>query len=214
MKKIDIYVINLKERTDRLDAINKLFKPFSTINIHPVEAVTHTNGTIGCFLSHKKCLQFAKNNNLTKIIVIEDDCQPLSNFESRLHNILSYLETNDNWDIFLGGGFDINPYKNKITKIETSLDNLFITNSGVCFHFIIYNHTCFDFFLNYDETLYPIDNIWQNNLTCIIPIPFIATQSIGFSNISNSTQIKFYRKIRSNNDLLVNYIDQKLNNSR
>ena len=43
-------------------------------NLIRVDAIKHTNGHIGCFLSHKKCLQIAKELGLKNIIVMEDDC--------------------------------------------------------------------------------------------------------------------------------------------
>lgn len=47
---IDIYVINLDERTDRLKRIYQDFKNFNLIR---VSAVKHANGHIGCLLSHQ-----------------------------------------------------------------------------------------------------------------------------------------------------------------
>ena len=87
MNKIDIYVINLKERADRYAKIKTKFN-FKSINLIFIEAIKNENGAIGCFLSHKKCIQYAKTSNMDKIIVIEDDCLPIGNdFEKRLLDI-------------------------------------------------------------------------------------------------------------------------------
>jgi GR25 family glycosyltransferase involved in LPS biosynthesis len=197
----DIYVINLEERRDRLEHIKKNFPDY---NIIIVDAIKHIEGYKGCFLSHKKCIQIAKEKNLKKIIVIEDDCVPLGNFSTRLENILGFLESYDNWDLFLGGGFHICPL-NIQGKIETSIENLYKINGGYCMHFVIYNNTSYDYFLEQDISR-PIDNVWQNNLQCIIPIPFIANQLDSFSDISNSIQASYSRKIRANNKRLSQYI--------
>ena len=76
-------------------------------NLIRVDAIKHTNGHIGCFLSHKKCLQIAKELGLKNIIIMEDDCTLnllyKYNFSLKLLNINNFLDSYDNWDIFLGG---------------------------------------------------------------------------------------------------------------
>jgi GR25 family glycosyltransferase involved in LPS biosynthesis len=198
----DIYVINLEERKDRLEHIKKYFSEY---NIIRVEAIKHIEGYKGCFLSHKKCIQIAKEKKLKYIIVVEDDCLPLDNFLARLENIIKFLESYNNWDLLRGGGFHICPFHIQ-GKINTSTDNLYKTNGGYCTHFIIYNNTSYDYFLEQDISR-PIDHIWQNNLQCIVPIPFIATQIDDFSDISNSIQTTFSRRIRLNNKRLSKYIN-------
>ena len=79
--------------------ISSLLWLFSEYNIIPVEAIKHIEGYKGCFLSHKKCIQIAKEKNLKYIIVLEDDCLPLENFSKRFENIISFLDSYDNWDL-------------------------------------------------------------------------------------------------------------------
>jgi hypothetical protein len=198
---IDLYVINLKERNDRFENIKK---NFSNYNIIQVDAIKHEKGAIGCFLSHKKCIQIAKEKNLKNIIVIEDDCVPTNNFD-RIINIKKFLDENDNWDIFLGGAFHVNPY-HILGKVNMQVDNLLSINGGYCFHFIIYNNTCYDFFLNQDENLNPIDHVWQDKLKCIIPIPFIANQAQLESNINKGNENVFPKRIRRTNNILIEYL--------
>ena len=197
---MDIYVINLIERKDRLEHIKKNFLEY---NIIPVEAIKHIEGYKGCFLSHKKCIQIAKEKKLKYIIVIEDDCSPLENFTKRLDNILFFLDSYDNWDLLLGGGFHICPFHIQ-GKIQNSDENLYKINGGYCTHFVIYNNTSYDYFLDQDISR-PIDHTWQNNLQCIVPVPFIATQFDNFSDISNSIETTFSRRIILNNKRLSNY---------
>lgn len=197
---MDIYVINLLERTDRWDKMNELFPGYNLIR---VEAVKHEQGAVGCFLSHKKCVQLAKDNGMSSIIVIEDDCLPIGDFTNRLINIKSFLDTYLEWDMLIGGGFHIYPFhlKGKIT------DELYKTNGGYCMHFVIYNHTSYDFFLSQDETQKPVDHVWQDHLTCLVPIPFLASQLDTYSNIGNRIEDVFSKRIRRNNRILINYIN-------
>ena len=198
----DIYIINLEERKDRLEHIKKYFSEY---NIIPVEAIKHIEGYKGCFLSHKKCIQIAKEKNLKYIIVLEDDCLPLENFSKRFENIISFLDSYDNWDLLLGGGFHICPFHIQ-GKIEKSIENLYKINGGYCMHFVIYNYTSYEYFLDQDISI-PIDHTWKNNLQCLFPVPFIATQFDNFSNITNSIETKFSRRIRLNNKRLSKYIN-------
>ena len=158
---IDIYVINLNSRKDRFIKIVDLFKNYNNITLHRVEGVEHKNGIIGCFLSHKKCIKYAKDNNMKNIVVIEDDCLPLGDyFEDRLINIKSYLDNINDLDIFIGGGFNIVGCYHIKYKLDTNLHNLYMSNSGFCMHLIIYNQRSYDFFLDFDENKnIPIDNI-------------------------------------------------------
>ena len=97
-----------------------------------MEAIRHQNGAIGCFLSYKKCIRIAKEKNMKYIIILEDDCLPMNNFENRLKNLLSYLESNNDWDIFLGGVKKCNKVFNKTRIFD---ENLYLSCS---FHSFIY----------------------------------------------------------------------------
>ena len=71
-------------------------------------------------------------------------------------------------------------------------------------HFVIYNYTSYEYFLDQDISI-PIDHTWKNNLQCLVPVPFIATQVDDFSNIANSIEKTFSRRIKLNNSRLLNY---------
>jgi hypothetical protein len=91
--------------------------------------------------------------------------------------------------------------------MNTDIDNLYVTNGGYCMHFTVYNQSCYDFFLNQDETKHPIDHVWQDKLKCIVPIPFIATQINTISNISNDYQSTFSKRIKISNNRLLTFLN-------
>lgn len=179
---IDIYVINLIESIDRKKQIIQDFSIYKNINLYFIEAIKHKNGGIGCFLSHKKCVQYAKDNNMDYIIVAEDDCLPLENFEEKLIKILEDLQ-DEEWNIFLGGVKKCNRVLGK-TK-----NNFYRIRNGLCTHLIIYNKNIYDNVLQCDETKNIIDRFWHNKYITLIKLPFIAHQHDGFSiicpNINN-----------------------------
>ena len=93
---IDLFVINLIDCKNRREQIIQDFRLYKDIQLNFVEGIRHENGGIGCFLSFKKCIKIAKENNMKYIIILEDDCLPMNNFENRLKKLLTYLESNDN----------------------------------------------------------------------------------------------------------------------
>lgn len=196
---LDIYVINLKEREDRWEHIVKTFG--NDFNLIKVEAIKHDEGWKGCFLSHKKCLQIAKNNKLKSIIVMEDDCDKFNeSFAERLHKIKNYLDNNNDWYMFLGGTFCTGT-NHIIKKINYNQENIFEINFGYCMHLVIYNNKSYEKIINC-EIAEPIDNIWPKLFNSLISIPFIATQKISYSNINTNQISSFTQKINSTNKRL------------
>lgn len=180
---MNIYVINLIHRTDRYQHIQNSFSKYNNIQLHFIEAVKHENGAIGCFRSHKKCIQLAKDNDMKNIIVIEDDCLPMEQFDTKLTTIKQYLDTHDDWDIFLGA---VNKTRSKhvINKLYIDDIKLLQVSFGSTAHFIIYNHTSYSFFLECDENNY-VDQCWSGKLKAFTCVPFLAKQINDFSDIEN-----------------------------
>lgn len=201
---LDIYVINLLERSDRYDNIKNIFKNF---NIIRVDAVKRKYGAVGCFESHVKCIKIAKEKKLKNILVIEDDCIPYhdeKNFCERLVKIKNILDNNDDWDIYVGQSSkieecDIKEYLNidneKFVKVTKSYG----------FIMVCYNEKVYDFFINSDPRICPIDKIWSDKLTALLSVPFIVEQIDGYSNISNRP-ISVKGRIKLYNNLILDHI--------
>ena len=204
---LDIYVINLKEREDRW---NNIIKTFGTnFNLIRVDAVKHENGLIGCFMSHQKCLNIAKEKRLKNIIVIEDDCiiNPLykDNFINKINEIEHFLNNYNEWDIFLGA-CNRTLGTNIIKKIINNKNIYIQINMATTAHFIIYNQTSYDFFLNIHTINEAIDRIWHYKLKALTLLPFIFYQLNNYSDIEK-TETNYIRKIQITEKRLLNYID-------
>lgn len=206
---LDIYVINLSERTDRWEQIITEFG--TDFNLIRVDAVKHENGAVGCFMSHQKCIQIAKDNDFNNIIVMEDDCikNPIrkSNFVERLHNMKEFLNNYKNWDIFLGG-CNKTTTKDIITKVVCETDNIIQISKATTTHFMIYNSSCYDFFLNIDadKSDYHVDNIWWGRITALTSLPFLAYQYESYSDIINCN-IDYNAKLRRTENRLFQYLN-------
>lgn len=70
---IPTYIINLKERTDRLAYILNQFAGKPEFELHPVEACTHEIGAVGLWQSIVKIINQVKDGDDDVIIICEDD---------------------------------------------------------------------------------------------------------------------------------------------
>ena len=179
---IDIYVIHLADRPDRYEQIIKDFSIYTNINLIFVDAIKHNPGHIGCSRSFKKCIGIAKEKQLPYIIVAEDDCMPMNNFENRLKNVLEYLESNDSWSLFLGA------VRKSNRIVHTHLfekEPIYSIKKGHCAHLSIFHSSIYDDVLEFDENTEYADTFWHNKYNALVTIPFLAHQQDGFSSIEN-----------------------------
>jgi len=108
-----IQVINLKERNDRRKDIEKEFERIGLSFDHPQIAFLEasrfenrnnfaTTGARGCFDSHLRAMETARDVGARTTLILEDDCDFARNFVSLLPNVLESLGRTD-WSIFYGG---------------------------------------------------------------------------------------------------------------
>ena len=111
-----IYVINLPSRKDRkAEMLGQLAKVGLTIDgdyvrlfpaARPTEAAGFPNiGTRGCFLSHLGVLQEAHARGVKSVLILEDDCNFVSNIVGRLEDIFA-TEAKYPWCFFYGGALN------------------------------------------------------------------------------------------------------------
>ena len=198
----NIFVINLEERKDKMEHINKTFGNY--FNVNRVDAIKDNEGWKGCLQSHLKCIKYAKDNNLKYIIVIEDDCTPMGeNWFERFKNIKENIfDKKDDWDIFLGGS--IKTSVKHIKKYDFKSDNIYNISRSHSTYCIVYNHTCYDYFLNSNLEL-PIDVLWHKKIKCIIPLPFIFSIIASVSDIAK-IYVNYNNRIIGNQNKLIEHI--------
>ena len=203
----DVYVINLKDREDRWNKIIEIFgKDFNLIR---VDAIKHEIGAYGCFLSHQKCIQIAKDKHLKYIIVIEDDCSKnnLFDLKVKIDNIVECLLKYKNWDIFTGTPNNL-VGTNILKSVTYNKTKLYHINKTSTTNFIIYNSSSYDFYLNntsFDPFKEALDNIWWHKLRAFTSIPFITYQYPCYSNIKKK-EINYSRKFKKVELRIIKYI--------
>ena len=203
---IDIYIIHLADRQDRYEQIKNDFLQYTNINLIFVDAIKHNPGAIGCSRSFKKCVSIAKEKQLPYIIIAEDDCMPINNFENRLKNVLEYLESNNDWSLFLGAVRK----SNRIVKtIPFDKESIYAIKRGHCAHLSIFHSSIYDDVLGFDENTLFADTFWHNKYCALVTIPFLAHQHDGFSSIENRYNNQFTEAFNKTEKILINSLVQQ-----
>lgn len=188
--------INLDHRTDRLvHAQQELAK----IGIHSPErfkAIQTKTGSIGCTMSHIKCLEIAKQRNYEQVFICEDDITFL-NPELLLKNLEQFAENEEiNWDICLIGANNVPPYQ---PSTDYCIRVFYAqTTTG----YIVRNHYYDTLIQNFKESVqhliknpanhqqYAIDMYWkrlQKQDFWYMIIPPTVSQYSNYSDIENRT---------------------------
>ena len=98
-----ILVINLDDRQDRWEQIQADFSSWP-VPMNRIDAVRAKSGWKGCTLSHRKCIQTAKQKDWPWVLCIEDDARPLEGSYEKFCELLPILwNSRDQWDVFNGG---------------------------------------------------------------------------------------------------------------
>ena len=160
----------MKETPWRLKEFNKQeFVP----NIEIYYGIKDNPGWVGCGKSYKQIIQQAKIQNLEKIIICEDDCKFKRDFYDKFNIINSFLDNNDDWDIFVGVINDL--------PSDTIIQNIYDYNGLKFFEinkmhstvFNIYNKRSFDRLLKWNKGEGEIDQfIKRQNMRIITTVPF------------------------------------------
>lgn len=169
------FVINLDERKDRWETIQKTFNDWP-VSLERVSAIKASPGWKGCYGSHKRCVEIAKERNYPWVLILEDDCKLTETGAARFQSLLPHLwEIRNTWDIFNGGLGTIN----KIKKIND--DPPLFQVEGFNTHFCLLNSKFYDTVLNFPEK--PIDHLYGSENVQLSTRPHIAIQEPGKSDI-------------------------------
>lgn len=180
------YVINIDTRNDRWKDIQQRFQSIKSIDLQQFQVKKHPlKGATGCRESHQKLVRMAKENKMDYILVMEDDCLPIKNFDDKFPQVLEWLTNNmDKWTLF-NGGPGLHEIKAKPTiSIIDKVIPLIEINGGYMTQFIIYNKSIYDKILECPETD-PIDVFINDQIKQLTTVPILSSQIEGHSDISN-----------------------------
>jgi hypothetical protein len=105
-----ILYINLDSRPDRLKHILSEMDKMQVIG-ERVAAIKMPHGSIGCTMSHIKCLELAKERGWPYVFIFEDDILFL-NPNVVKENLIKFSENREiDWDVVIIGGNNCPPYE-------------------------------------------------------------------------------------------------------
>jgi len=176
---IAAYVINLHERKDKLKHIIKEFENVTVVKPKLFPAIKHSNGSVGCLLSHQNIVSLAKQMKYDMVLVIEDDCTLCQDFNTRWPNIYKWLKDNKNkWEVFNGGMTHVDHKSVSCINMQIPI----ISAKGLRTQFIVYNANVYDKVIKLPSTQI-IDKFTRNNCRMYTSIPFLSTQAAAKSDI-------------------------------
>ena len=197
----NILYINLSFREDRKKHIEGQLKSIGFHTFERFNAVNIKNGALGCSMSHLKCVEYAKKNNWTHVLICEDDTEFLQP-DAFKNQFNKFLEKNRNWDVLLLAGNNMLPY---FPNDDTSIQ---ILNCLTTTCYIVKDHYYDTLIKNYNEGIlnlmknptdkdkYCIDKYWlhlQRKDKWYLLIPLTVIQREDYSDIEKKvTNFKRY----------------------
>jgi GR25 family glycosyltransferase involved in LPS biosynthesis len=176
---IPTYIINVKERTERLAHICSQFDNKPGFDLHIIEAITHPVGAVGLWESTRKVIRMALERNEDFILICEDDHQFTAEYTAeKLLRCISMAHTRDA-DVLLGG---IHWFNSAMGVTE----DLIWVDKFTGTHFMIIYKKFFSTILTADFGVTDDSDLRISELTehKFVTYPFIAVQKeFGYSDI-------------------------------
>ena len=193
----NIVYINLDSRPDRKIHIEEQLHIVGFKNVTRFKAIKTTNGAIGCTMSHLKCLENARDQQLSHLLICEDDTLFLKPdvFKQQFNSFLAKHQQSS-WDVVLLAGNNVLPYTPiddtciKVSHCQTT--TAYLVN-GRYFRILIENIRSGLYKFMHDQnngTLYAIDKYWlhlQKRDRWFLIIPLTVIQKEGYSDIEHKT---------------------------
>lgn len=186
------FYINLEYREDRKKHAEEQLEKIGIKNYQRFNAIEMDFGAIGCSMSHLKCLQIARENNWSHLLICEDDILFLDP-ELLVRQLNTFLENHqDDWDVVLLAGNNTSPY------IEVDNCCLQVGRCQTTTGYIVKSHYYETLISNisesiekltadpYNRTSYAIDRYWftlQQRDRWFLIVPLSVIQKNDYSDI-------------------------------
>lgn len=127
--------INLLDRKDRLEHIQKEMKRLGIENPQRVNAVKMPMGVLGCTLSHINCLERAKKEGWEYVFVCEDDAV-FTNIPLLQQNVNKWIQSKSVWDVLVIGGNNQEPF----SRLASGIPAIQIHNCQTTTAYVVQQH--------------------------------------------------------------------------
>lgn len=188
-----IYCVNLKKRLDRWELAKNQFN-FHGIQVERYDAVDGTehdrigkmsHGEIGCLLSHLNILKHCKDNNISNVLIFEDDVE----FDDNLNQLFfQYVEELPEWDLLYFGATHALCYPYMDRPPIKVTDHVYKVYNAHATHAYAVNSSCYDILIDFVSKMEgPLDVIYtklQAYLRTYVFRPHLAWQRNDYSDIA------------------------------
>ncbi|WP_293788736.1 hypothetical protein [uncultured Pedobacter sp.] len=177
---IPTYIINIKERTDRLAFILSEFNKRQEFDISVIEACTHKIGAVGLWQSILKIVNLAIQNDDDVIIICEDDHEFTNDYNSK-YLVGNIIDAHEQGAEILSGGIGHFGYAVPLTL------NRYWVNPFQSTQFIVLYKSIFPKILKYKFKKTDVADLVLASLTShkMVLYPFISRQKdFGYSDIT------------------------------
>ncbi len=186
------FYINLDKRPERRVYIEgQLSKIGLEAERFPGIESDNATGHRGCLLSHQALIKKALDENLGSILIIEDDCVFVEDFNERCDAVINdMLSVSPRWDLLY---FYLYPCCDQI-RIKNISPNLRLIQNTLCTHFYGVNGDSLakinGLIKNGNE---PIDRVYISNDTeidMVAPMTNLVSQKPGHSDTANNYVVR------------------------
>lgn len=178
------FVINLEAHEASFTGVQQAMLPHG-LECERFVVTPDEHKEIGCTMSHLDLIARAKKEGWPYLIVLEDDCMNREAIRAWPEIFQYLLKEKHRWDVFLGGAMYVHPKKLQLDfKSERSKKvEIIECLHAAAAHFIVYNQTSYDRFLQWHDLPGPIekrpniDNLYDRfQLRTWVASPFLAWQ--------------------------------------
>lgn len=174
-----IFVLNLPERTDRLELILQELRD-NEIQATVIDAVKHETGWKGLLLTMKKVFTVSLKDGHKNILVLEDDVQFVAPVKNFLSEVLPQLP--ERYHCFHLG-------VNLLSVPTRVSENILRISSAYSTHCVLYSREAMERILPLLDTPIPYDILLMQQIQpmghCYASLPQLAIQRPGHSDIEN-----------------------------
>jgi hypothetical protein len=174
----EAFYINLDDRVDRQIhmnneltkfGLNDFVKRYSAIK---ADVKTPQNCMIASGTSHRNIIQYAYENDIENILILEDDVFFKDGAMELIEKSLESLSKLDNWDLYY---ISANVFDNPLKLVS---DNLMIIDGCYCVHAYAVHKRAYEKILKYDPNIDPPIDAWltQNHFSKYGGYPLLASQ--------------------------------------
>lgn len=198
----DRICLSLPEATERRAA----FDADNAYGFKFFPGLKHRLGWIGCGMSYKFMLRKAKEQQMEKILICEDDVYFPPDFQERFEKVLEFSQQNEDWNVFSGIMADIGRVKPLKYEQQNGEEFLYL-DKMISMVFNLYDKSIFESisswdYMNRDVNTNTIDRYLEDKpLRILTTCPFLVGHKEDLRSTIWGQQNSIYTELISNSSI-------------